>query len=610
MTAEPITAFAPLAAWRPFDALPHPALVAAAAAMEPVAFQAGARIMAAGDAPPGLFALRAGEASLRAADGAEVFRLGAGEMFGGRACLNGAARHDSFAATDIEAVLLPRDAFLSLAAAHPEFRAFFEERSALDAAANGPDATLFVSLSAVMIPDPVCVRADATIRAAAESMRVRKVSCLPVLDSNDALAGLITTGDMTRRVLGGGVSPDEVVGAAMTRAPFALSPADTAFDALQAMTERGVSHLPIVENGRLAGIVTSSDLVRRQTISPAFLMRDLRRHDSAAALAQVVAQGPRLLAQMVGAGASPHSIGRVMSGVTDAVTRRLLDLAEAALGPAPIPYLWLACGSQGRQEQTGVSDQDNCLFLDDSYDEAAHGAYFTALAQSVCDGLNACGYVYCPGEMMATTPRWRQPVRVWRSYFEGWIRRPDPTAQMLASVMFDLRPIAGDASLFAGLQAETLRAAQANSIFVAHMVSNALKHTPPLGLLGGIATIRSGDHRGTIDLKHAGVAPINDLGRVYALLGALPAINTRERIEAAQTAKTLSASGGRDLLDAQDFIARIRLEHQARQVRAGVKPDNFVSPSDLSDLEREHLRDAFAVVKTMQSAVGNNRGAL
>jgi CBS domain-containing protein len=123
--------------------------------------------------------------------------------------------------------------------------------------------------------------------------------------------------------------------------------------------------------------------------------------------------------------------------------------------------------------------------------------------------------------MMATATRWRQPVRVWREYFANWIAKPSPEAQMLASVMFDLRPIGGHFSLFADLQEETLAAASKNSIFVAHMVSNSLKHQPPLGLFRGFATVRSGEHKNTIDLKHNGVVPVTDLGRVYALKGRL-----------------------------------------------------------------------------------------
>lgn len=181
---------------------------------------------------------------------------------------------------------------------------------------------------------------------------------------------------------------------------------------------------------------------------------------------------------------------------------------------------------------------------------------------------------------------------------------------MLASVMFDLRPIGGDAELFHGLQRKTLEMAAANSIFTAHMASNALSHGTPLSLLRGFTTIRSGERRNTIDLKMSGVVPVVDLGRMYALRGKIDAVNTRARLEAALATGIVSATGGRDLLEAYDLVAETRLRHQARLIRKGAPPDNFLPPATLSDFERSHLRDAFVVIKTMQSALMQGRGVL
>jgi CBS domain-containing protein len=142
------------------------------------------------------------------------------------------------------------------------------------------------------------------------------------------------------------------------------------------------------------------------------------------------------------------------------------------------------------------------------------------------------------------------------------------------------------------------------------MVSNALKHMPPLGLFRGFSMVRSGEHRNTVDLKHNGVVPVVDLGRVYALMGGSTATNTRARISEAIAAGFISAKGGHDLIDAYDLIAETRLHHQMHLVRKGQKPDNFMAPSTLSELERSHLRDAFVVVRTMQSALGQGRSAL
>ena len=104
-------------------------------------------------------------------------------------------------------------------------------------------------------------------------------------------------------------------------------------------------------------------------------------------------------------------------------------------------------------------------------------------------------------------------------------------------------------------------------------------------------------------MKHAGVVPIVDLGRVYALQGQLSPVNTRARIEDARASGLISKSGGDDLLAAYDTIATARLEHQAAQVRDAIAPDNYLSPSSIPAFERSHLRDAFVIVRTMQSSL-------
>jgi len=479
------------------------------------------------------------------------------------------------------------------------------------AAARRQDITT-MALSELMTRAPLTCAPDTALIEAAKQMRGLGVSCIIATDdgaSNGAVRGILTTGDITARAVAEGRPADTPVSEVMTPDPITLPPDALVADVLHAMVERGITHMPVVDGGKLVGILTQTDLTRFQAASSAALIREIAIAPDSTTLARIVGRIPELLVQLVGAQNAHQTITRLITDIGDATTRRLLALAEAEFGPPPVPYLWLACGSQGRQEQTGVSDQDNCLILDDAA-TPPDDAYFAAFAQFVSDGLNQAGYFYCPGDMMATNIKWRQPLRVWRQYFRGWINTPNPEAQMLASVMFDLRPIGGTEALFADLQDQTLAAAAQNSIFVAHMVSNSLKHQPPLGLFRGFATARSGEHKNTIDLKHSGVVPVVDLGRIYALTGQLPQANTRARLTAAIDARAFSPSGGRDLLDAYDMIADTRLAHQAAQIKRGEAPDNFMSPADLSDFERSHLRDAFVVIKTMQNAAASGRGYL
>ncbi|MCR9125827.1 MAG: DUF294 nucleotidyltransferase-like domain-containing protein [Rhodobacteraceae bacterium] len=594
----------------PYDTLPEPVLADVAGQIEWRDAPAGAQIYRPGDRLTGLYIVFSGQIAISDETGAQISRLHTRNSFGERGLMrDGLAVTSALAEQPSRLAIVPRALFNRLLAEEDAFRRFFDRSRAdqREAAPRGLDLTR-VRVETLMVAGPVTCTAEMPIREAAALMHTHRISCLCVLRET-RLVGIVTLRDLVGKALAAGLAHDTPVSQVMTAAPRTLPPSAIGLDVLHTMMEHRLGHLPVVSGERLVGIVTQTDLTRFQASNAARFVADAARAEDVAALAAVTARIPALLVQLLASGNRHDVVTRMITDIADVVTRRLLALAEARFGAPPCAYVWLACGSQGRQEQTGVSDQDNCLILADGA-TAEDIVYFRALAQFVSDGLNVCGYVYCPGDMMATNPRWCQTLSVWRGYFAQWIAHPSKEAQMLASVMFDLRPIGGDSALFEGLQADTLRAAAGNSIFTAHMAGNALTHATPLGLLRGLATIRSGEHRNAIDLKLNGVVPVVDLGRMYALQGQLGAVNTRARVAAAIEHGIVSQSGGRDLLDAYDLVAETRLEHQAHQIRTGEPPDNFLLPAKLSDFERSHLRDAFVVIKTMQSALMQGRGVL
>ncbi|SFE73838.1 DUF294 nucleotidyltransferase-like domain-containing protein [Roseivivax sediminis] len=595
-----------LSTFDPYAALPLPARRDLVQQFRQQQVPAGATVYTFGDRLDGLYVVASGEIEVRDQHGAQISQLGPRNSFGERGLgRDGVAATTATARTDATLLLLPAESYHALRAAHDNVRRFFDRRRR-----DRPERNdLATSRVETLMNRTLLTRSpDATAQEAAEAMRAARVSSLCVT-TKERLEGIVTLRDISGKIVAAARPIDTPLREIMTPDPITLPPSALGSDVLHAMMEHRIGHLPICDGVRLVGMVTQTDLTRYQAVTSADLVGQIADAESAGAMAAVTARIPQLLAQLVASGNRHEVTTRLITDIADAATRRLLALAEAELGPPPVPYLWLACGSQGRQEQTGVSDQDNCLILDDSVTDGDK-PYFERLARRVSDGLHACGYVYCPGDMMATNPRWRQPLRVWRDYFQRWIDRPDPEAQMLASVMFDLRAIGGTRSLFDSLREDTLASAQKNSIFVSHMVSNSLKHTPPLGLIRGFALIRSGEHKNTLDLKHSGVVPVTDLARIYALQGRLLPVNTRARLSAARAAGVISERGGQDLIDAYDHIAETRLAHQARQVRRGAAPDNFLAPAELSDFDRAHLRDAFVVVKGMQSAAGHGRGML
>lgn len=557
--------------------------------------------------------LLSGEITLHDPDLGLTLQLPAGELWGfGATPAHQLDTWQAVATQNCDIAWLSPAQLSSLCERRPELRLFFPSAplpQSPDAGARhatGGDASLNLlstPLRSLLKREPITLAPTTAIRAVAQVMRDKRVSSVLLVD-NEQLVGLVTDRDLRNRVVAQGLDLERPVCDIATMTPLTVPSHSPAFEALLLMARHNIHHVPVMEGPRLAGMITATDLTEQHSTSAVYLAGEIYKQTSVQDLSVVSAKVKHLQHNLAAAHASAYSTGHIITAITDALTTRLIQLAEAELGPAPIDYVWVAAGSQARHEQSAKSDQDNCLVLDDRFDEALHGAYFKALSRSVCDGLAACGYIHCPGEMMAMTDTWRQPRQRWLQYFQKWINQPEPKALMLTCVFFDLRAIHGKAELLDSLRREVLQRTRGNSLFLAHMVGNALKHRPPLGLFGNIAVIRGGENAGTIDLKHSGIVPIVDLARVYALAGGLEAVNTSDRLDSTAQAGEVSAQSARDLRDALEFLGTLRIAHQARQIQEGVAPDNFLALDELSNFERSHLKEAFSVVQTLQGVLG------
>ncbi|MDP2005038.1 MAG: DUF294 nucleotidyltransferase-like domain-containing protein [Rubrivivax sp.] len=599
---------AALRSHRVFGRLPEPARHTLAGLFQRRRYADGAEVGAGPALQDQLGWLLSGQVALHAGgDTTPAAVLAPGELFGaGAGPFDGSSDWQALAEGAAEVAFLPAAEVARLCAEHPAM-ALFLSAPVIEAGtpASGADPHLGLMTTPVrqlLKRAPVMLPPDATVLQTAQTMRDQRVSSVLLMEQ-DHLFGLVTDRDLRNRALAAGLDPQAPVHEIATVAPLTIDIHAPAFEALLLMARHHIHHVPVLDGQRVAGMLTATDLTEQHSTSAVYLASEIHKQGSVDGLVNAAGRVKQLQRNLAAADASAYSSGHIITAITDAITARLLVLAELKLGPPPVDYAWVAAGSQARQEQTAKSDQDNCLVLDDRYDEVAHGAYFEALARFVNDGLDACGYVYCPGEMMARTAEWRQPVRRWAEYFRKWTQQPEPKALMLTCVFFDLRLIHGQETLLEGLRREVLVETRDNRIFLAYMAGNALMHRPALSMFGGLATVRHGGLRDAIDLKHSGIVPIVDLARVYALAGGHDAVNTHDRLLVAAQGKEISEQSARDLRDALEFMAALRIRHQATQMARGVAPDNFLSLAEVSNFERSQLKDAFAVVQTLQSVL-------
>lgn len=616
----------------PFHHLNRPVLEQLVRQLEVVYVRRGRIILASGDTNTYLYIIRSGAVELRDSDESLIARLGEGECFGYPSLLTrGEVTRQVTAIEDGLLYRLPEATFHNLRGQERAFDQFFSEahaervRQALGelhtSSYNNPNL-MSMTLQALVARAPVTISPEDTIQDAAKKMSDARVSSLLVVSAG-VLQGIVTDRDLRSRVVATGRDLTEPVSTIMTANPTTMPGAALAFEAFMTMTHHGIHHLPVVAetspdtstetsaiavsgavsgSSRIIGLITTTDLVQQVSDNPVYLVGDIRKQDDVAELAQLSKRRREVFLNLMAADATAYDVGRVLSLIADATAQQLLRFAERELGTPPVPYAFLVFGSQARQEQSVHSDQDNALLIADEmrYD---HDGYFSKLAMFVSDGLNACGYDYCPGNVMATNAHWRQPLSVWKDYFSTWTHHPEPEALMNASIFFDVRAIYGDTSLLTPLL-EHIRENVTAPMFLGYMAKNALNHQPPLGFFRNFVLERGGNHEKALNLKHRGVVPVIDLARVHGLASqAVTTMNTRDRLEQAASAGALSSDGMDNLRDALEFIGFVRLRHQAEQLQRGENPDNFLAPDNLSQFGRNHLKDAFQVVSTMQSAL-------
>ncbi|MDX1655783.1 MAG: DUF294 nucleotidyltransferase-like domain-containing protein, partial [Candidatus Competibacteraceae bacterium] len=421
-----------LAAHHPFDQLPEDVLSALLPQLESCQLDKGELVLTQRRPNVHLHIIRSGSVEVLGPNEERLARLVEGDIFGQGSLLGDGLADNHVRATE-QTVLyrLPSSTFHKLCRDYPQFSYFFGPAGRLRTARQDRG----IGLDPMTIPvaeiagarTPVSVTSDATIRQAAQVMTRERISSLMVVD-DEHLKGILTDRDLRSRVVAEGLSFELPVAQVLTADPVTIQASAYAYEVLLTMARRNVHHLPVMEGERLLGMITDTDLLKRYSTSPLYLVSDVYKQNSVEGLAEISRRLQQMLVVLVEASAPAHGIGHLISSVGEAINCRLLALAEERFGPPPIGYAWLAGGSLGRREQTAHTDQDNCLLLPDDYREEQHGEYFRKLAEWVCQGLDDCGYILCPGDIMASNPRWRQPLRVWKDYFDRWIDQPDPKA--------------------------------------------------------------------------------------------------------------------------------------------------------------------------------------
>ncbi len=459
-------------------------------------------------------------------------------------------------------------------------------------------------ISAIFRPNIVTCPHDATIHEAAKKMAKSNSGSIFIKNEKGKVDAIITDADLRNSAIARELDFGQPA-SSIVSSPVVSVPADAqVFEAFLKMVGENKKHLAVSSKANdIIGTISDKNLIAAQANSTYLLAKTIKSAKNVNQLENMHSKMALMLLDPIRNGANPEYVTRLITTISDAILDKVIELSITELGSPPCKFAFMIMGSEGREEQTLVSDQDNGIIyqdLEDDKDKADAAAYFGKLAELVCNRLDIAGYKFCTGECMAKNPKWCQSLTNWKKYFHNWIYNGTPEDLLNSSIFFDFKGVWGDLDLTDQLKSFLLKAVEKRPGFLRYLTENALYFKPPIGLFGKLVVESKGEHKDSINVKWA-MQPIVDFARVYSLKHGIVQTNTLARLFRLYTKNVLNNEQYIDLVQSYSYVMRLRFLRQITTIIDEEKPpDNYINPSNLSYLDNAMLKELLKKVGQFQ----------
>ncbi|WP_426061737.1 DUF294 nucleotidyltransferase-like domain-containing protein [Hymenobacter sp. B1770] len=546
-----------------------------------------------------------------------------GDCYGGISVLLNKKRslRTVLARRDTRVYFLHRREFRSLCQAYEEFFQFFttrygqrmlnEEyahfvRPASSAGENylASDQLFSRRIETLELRAVVACPASTPIHEVARRMAAARTSCYFINDDHHGhITGYVTDITLRDKVVAGLADAHQPVGSIMDAPVVSISTKAFVHEAILLMFRTKTRYLLVEKDGLFVGFLSRNKLLTDdQAQSPFIFIQSVKQAQAVPELKRRWEQVPEMVYQLLNRGVKPEIVNQVITTVSDTIALKVIEDTIGELGPPPAKFVYMVLGSEGRKEQTLLTDQDNAIIYEDKANEQRElvRAYFLRFAEIVSDRLNDIGFAFCEGGFMAKNHKWTHSLSHWKRNYVEWLTDSNPETGMQFAASFDCRYLYGDATIMDELH-EFLDVELQKPVdrFFYYMAVNALQYEPPLTFFRNIRTFAHGTQQ-VFNLKKT-MSPIVDLVRMYALKHRIFATNTGERLEALREQGVFTEREAQELLQSYYYLMGVRLKKQAVQIISDkVTPDNYLDPKTLTKVEQVTLKEIFKVIADFQ----------
>jgi PAS domain S-box-containing protein len=335
----------------------------------------------------------------------------------------------------------------------------------------------------------------------------------------------------------------------------------------------------------------------------ASLIKEIRESNRIAHVIQNMNKLPAIIREMVDTGAKPKALCMVIGTTYDEVIIRCIELSINEIGQPPVAFAFLSLGSNARHEMTMFSDQDNAIIFENTTQIASDKtrAYFLKLGDKVCSKLNASGYHFCPGGIMALHPKWCLSEKEWHKKLENIMAASTPDGFLEFNVFFDLKCTYGNIDLANSIHSQIQLLMPQYPLFINYYAKNALIYKPPLNAFGQLKTERQDGTR-TLNLKEA-LRPIEIFSRIYALKHGINNANTVKRLKEIKKKAEISEEFYKESVYIFYKIWELRFFNQIVKYSGLHKVNDDLDIEELNDLEVEHLKQVISRLSMLRKKI-------
>lgn len=443
---------------------------------------------------------------------------------------------------------------------------------------------------------------DSSIADAVQLM-TRKNTEVIFVSQNNNLIGIITDHDLKTRVLASKRNINSSVSNIMTAPIISVNENILLYEAILQFNNRNISHLAVTNSeGKISGVISHYDIYEMQRNSISFLVREVEHAETIQQIEKTTQKLPVLIKALIDSGARTQNITRIITSLTDAITKRLIALAIEKIGNPPSDFAFIAVGSEGRMEQTLATDQDNAIIIENVNHENldVFKKYFLELGSRISNSLNDLGFKYCNGKVMASNPRWVLSLDEWKQQFHTWIANSDPKSIMEAGIFFDFRCIYGNQELTRELQNYIFQISENKAAFFQHMANPIIKYKSAINLFGNIVGDTKEDNQNVLDIKKI-IFPITSFIRIYAIQNKIEETNSLLRLEKLNSINQIKKNLYNEINVSYNYLMLMRFRFQTNQLLKKKDPDNLVNIDELTDIEKTTLKKIISEISNLQT---------